>query len=97
MKKRNDKIEDVTPELREEFRKFVEEHRNSPEKIYANANTPWEKLVAVEFFLSQEDRKLMKERQKHQDRILWAVFMVVVIATFAQCISTYLLPIFGVV
>jgi len=95
MIKKKEEIKEVNEEIRKEFLEFVEEHRNSPEKIYANAETPWEKLVAVEFFLSQKDREIMKERQKHQDRILWAVFTVVVIASVAQCVSTYILPFFG--
>jgi len=75
-----------------DWKQFIADNHDCPEAIYQQAQTEWEKQVALEFLSNQEDRKLMRQDLESTKKIVWATFVVVAIAAVGQLISTYILP-----
>jgi len=78
----------------EEWMEFIKKNGDCPEKIYEAAKTPWQKQVALEFLANQQDRIIIKEKLSFHDKLLWAIFTVVILAAMAQYIAPFLTKIF---
>lgn len=74
------------------------ENRNGDcaEDVFKRARTPWQKQVAVELFVAEKDRALIKKDMSHVKKLVWAIFAVVVLSAVASFTSTYMLPLLGV-
>lgn len=81
-----------------EFFEYILNNRNSDcaEDVFKMAGTPWEKQVAVELFVNEQDHKLMEKDIGHIKKMVWAIFAVVAITAVANFVSTYVFPFIGV-
>jgi len=79
------------------FLKYVMESKNGDcaEDVFKRAETPWQKQVAVELFVAEKDRALIKKDMSHVKRLVWAIFAVVILSAVANFASTYIFPLLG--
>jgi len=80
------------------FLEYINKNRDGDcaEEVFKKAKTPWQKQVAIELFVNERDHKLMEEKLKRNERILWAVFGIVALTALSNFVSTYILPLLGV-
>lgn len=79
--------EKVTLKEHEKFLKFLEENRNSPDKVFQLARGKWQKMVAVEFFLNRKEHALLKQKLESHDKLLYAILSVTSIAVISFVVS----------
>ena len=80
-----------------EFLKYISEHpTDCAEDVFKKAETPWEREVAIELFVNEKDRAVMKKDISHVKKMVWAIFTVVAVTAVANLVSSYLLPLLGV-
>jgi len=77
-------------EENKKFIKFLEENRNSPDKVFNLAKTKWQKMVAVEFFLNREEHKLMKQKLEIIEKLVFAVLGVTLISVIGFFVGQFL-------
>jgi len=89
---------DEKEEETSKFLKYIMENRNGDcaEDVFKRAKTPWQKQVAVELFVAEKDRALIKKDMSHVKKLVWAIFAVVILTAVANFASTYIIPLLGV-
>jgi len=91
------KKDEKEEETSKEFLKYIMESKNGDcaGDVFKRAKTPWQKQVAVELFVAERDRALIKKDMTHVKRLVWAIFLVVGITAVANFTSSYILPLLG--
>lgn len=64
-----------------EWLEFIEKNEDCPENIFKSAKTPWEKLVAVEFFKYDKRCQIIEEKISNHEKLLYAILGVTSVAT----------------
>jgi len=77
-------------EENKKFLKFLEENRNSPDKVFSMARTKWQKMVAVEFFMNRKEHELMKQKLEIIERLVFAVLGVTTISVLGFIVGQVL-------
>lgn len=96
MKGKNEKENEKA--ISTEFLKYISEHpTDCAEDVFKKAETLWEKQVAIELFINEKDHAVMKKDTSHIKKMVWAIFAVVAVTAVANFVSSYLIPLLGVI